>query len=72
VIALLVRESFGNRGSQSTETKLMFLDGATGRHVETRLLERGTTTVRWRNLSAVGRSLMVMGAEKMIVLESGR
>ncbi|MEM9802144.1 MAG: PQQ-binding-like beta-propeller repeat protein, partial [Planctomycetota bacterium] len=69
VIAMIVNESFGRRASRTTETRLMFLDGATGRHVESRHLESGPAQAHWRSVVGFGASLAIMGEERMEILE---
>ena len=69
VVAMVVRESFGRPGSAAAEMKLMFVDSVSGRHVETRPLESGSASARWRNLAAIGGTLVAMGATQMTVME---
>ncbi|MDG1049246.1 MAG: PQQ-binding-like beta-propeller repeat protein [Planctomycetota bacterium] len=69
VIAMLVRQSAGELRSARPEMRLMFLDSATGRHVETRNVEFGGISARWRNLSGIGESLVMMGARRMDVMK---
>ena len=68
-VALLVRQTTGERRSVRPEMRLMFLDGATGRHLETRNVEFGGVSGRWRNLNGIGGSLVMMGARRMDVME---
>ncbi len=69
VVAMLIRQTTGERRSVRPEMRLMFLDGATGRHVETRNVEFGGVSARWRNLSGIGGSLVMMGARRMDVMQ---
>ncbi len=69
VIAMLIRQTTGERRSVRPEMRLMFLDDATGRHVETRNVEFGGVSARWRNLSGIGGSLVMMGARRMDVMQ---
>ncbi|MEM1452686.1 MAG: PQQ-binding-like beta-propeller repeat protein [Planctomycetota bacterium] len=69
VVAMIVQESFGRGNASTAEKKLMFLDAVSGRHVETRPLESGNKTGRWRNLAAVDGTLVVMGGQRMEVME---
>ena len=68
-VALFVRQIVGDRRSARPEMRLMFLDSATGRHLETRNVEFGGISGRWRNLSGIGGSLVMMGARRMDVME---
>jgi|GEM_PF-863702 len=69
VVAMLIRQTTGERRSVRPEMRLMFLDAATGRHVETRNVEFGGISARWRNLSGIGGSLVMMGARRMDVMQ---
>jgi hypothetical protein len=69
VIAMLVRQTTGQSRSVRPDMRLMFLDSATGRHVETRSVESGGISARWRNLNGIGGSLVMMGARRMAVMQ---
>ncbi|MGB0331379.1 MAG: PQQ-binding-like beta-propeller repeat protein, partial [Planctomycetota bacterium] len=69
VIAMLVRQTTGQSRSVRPDMRLMFLDSATGRHVETRPIESGGISARWRNLNGIGGSLVMMGARRMAVMQ---
>ena len=69
VVAMLVRQTTGENRSVRPDIRLMFLDSATGRHVETRPVESGGISARWRNLNGIGGSLVMMGARRMAVMQ---
>lgn len=70
-VAMMVNEPFGSDSVRSSETKLMFLDAATGKHLETRRLGgTGLAPGGWRHMTAFGRSLVVAGSRLMDVMEA--
>ena len=46
MVAMLVRQTTGENRSVRPDIRLMFLDSATGRHVETRPVESGGISAR--------------------------
>ena len=69
-VAMIVKETFGSRTNQGMELKLMFLDAASGKHVETRRLETpGQKSGNWRTLEGFGGTLLVAGSAQMMVME---
>ena len=68
-IALIADERTGRGGSSSLETKLMFFDGASGRHLETRRLDQRGVSGGWKELGAFGATLLVAGKRRMEIFE---
>lgn len=69
-VAMIVKEAFGSRTNEGMELKLMFLDAASGKHVETRRLETpGQKSGNWRTLEGFGDTLLVAGSVMMSVME---
>ena len=69
-VAMIVKEAFGSRTNEGMELKLMFLDAASGKHVETRRLETpGQKSGNWRTLEGFGDTLLVAGSIMMSVME---